>query len=241
MHLSLLFIFFLNLLTTALTAPNSPALAPLEGLDTSTILYTPTPTLIHAFDAAITAKTNTHADNSNDNIANNANANLLLLPTQTITQTARVTQTSRPQDPEPIILYPFHLTLTSACSSSSSSYSANATLTNGNWTSRIINLTSSTRAIVDHHISGYPQTFSVGPFEAPRGELRFGYLNGEGGWRCEWGDGDKDKNEDGERSRGCGWCKGGEWRVAGCKRGWGIKEMDCEFIMGWRHQLKAEG
>ncbi|EMD64976.1 hypothetical protein COCSADRAFT_159968 [Bipolaris sorokiniana ND90Pr] len=168
MHLSLLLIFFLHLLITALTVPNSPtesALALLlEGTDPSTVLYTPIPTVIHALDAAITANTNAHANNAND--ANEKN-----LPTQTITQTARVTQTTRPHDPEPIILYPFHLTLTSLCSSPSP---ANATLTNGNWTSRIINLTSLTRAIVDHHIPAYPQTFSVGPFDARRGELRFG-------------------------------------------------------------------
>ncbi|XP_014553984.1 hypothetical protein COCVIDRAFT_40011 [Bipolaris victoriae FI3] len=232
MHLSLLFICFLHLFTTALTAPNSPiepALALfLEDRDTSTMLYTPTPTIIHALDASVTANTNAHALDANNNNNN--------LPTQTITQTARVTQTTRPHASEPIILYPFHLTLTSLCSPSSSSHShsANATLTNGNWTSRIINLTSSTRAIVDHHIPAYPQTFSVGPFDARRGELRFGYLNeGKGGWRCEWGD------RDGEG--GCGWCRGGEWREGECKGGTRSREMECLFVMGWKHQLKAEG
>ncbi|KAH7552221.1 hypothetical protein BM1_09083 [Bipolaris maydis] len=231
MHLSFLLIFSLHLLTTALTAPNSPtesAIALLEGRDTSTILYTPTPTIIRALDAAMTGNANAHINDANDNDIDNDNN----LPTQTITQTARVTQTTRPNDPEPIILYPFHLTLTSLCSSASP---ANATLTNGNWTSRIINLTSSTRAIVDHHIPAYPQTFSVGPFDARKGELRFEYLNE--GWKCEWGD------TGGEAGRrGCGGCRVGEWREGGeCQGGTRSKKMECEFVMGWKHQLRVRG
>ena len=58
--------------------------------------------------------------------------------------------------------------------------------------------------------------------------MRFGYLNeGEGGWKCEWGD------RDGEGEGGCGGCRAGEWRVGGCKGGERRVRVSDSFLWTW--------
>ncbi|KAF1832657.1 hypothetical protein BDW02DRAFT_419571 [Decorospora gaudefroyi] len=190
MKLLVLLTLSLGILATALAAP-PPALQAIAIINNA-----------HTSNTTLIPPSNTPSQAHAHGLQNNK-------PTSTTTQITQITQTSRPGDPEPIFILPFHVSLSQSCPPNNNATKLEETrvtaiYTNGDHTYVYPN---PAHGPVKHGVAGYPD-FTLGPFDAQEGVLRFGYENG--GWACEWGDD--------ETWRVCGECRTKLWS-GGCAGG----------------------